>query len=187
MARIFDRISEISMRWYDSLSDRERRLLTVIFAVVLLLIIVLTLIVSISGISEKRDNLKRNKEQLALVKELEGEYLKAKEKNDRAMMSVRRNSVSLFTYIQTITTRLGLAPKDLNEQKKPMPKSNMVEISVRVNLAKLSIDKLTALIEAITTSEEGQLVKITRLKVTKRFDEPDLLDLQMTVSTWKSA
>ncbi|HXW53058.1 MAG TPA: hypothetical protein VEL47_03010, partial [Myxococcota bacterium] len=71
--------------------------------------------------------------------------------------------------------------------KRPLPKSDIVEISVRVSLTKLSIDKVTALIEAIETSEHGDLVKVTKLKINKRFDEPDLLDLSMTVSTWKPA
>lgn len=187
MARVFDRFSDAAMRWYDGLSDRERRLLTIFFTCVFVLLVFSTVFVAINKISTKRADLARNKEVFTEVKALESEYLQAKEKNERALMSIRRNDVSLFTYIQGITSRLGLTVKDLNEQKRPLAKSGMVEISVKVNLTKLSIDKVTALLEAITTSEEGELVKVTRLKINKRFDEPDLLDLQMTVSTWKSA
>lgn len=175
------------MRWLDALSDRERRLLMIFFTCLVVLIIASTAFIATSSITNKRANLVRNKQLFSEVRDLESEYLKAKEKNERTMMSVRRNSVSLFTFIQGITSRLGLAVKDLSEQPRPLAKTGMVEVSVRVNLSKLSIDKVSALLEAITTAEESEVVKVTRLKVNKRFDEPDLLDLQMTVSTWKSA
>lgn len=187
MARVFERLSDSAVRWYDGLSDRERRLLTIFFACLFILLVFSTVFLAINKISSKRADLARNKEVFAEVKALESEYLQAKEKNERALMNIKGNDVSLFTYIQGITNRLGLSVKDLNEQKRPLAKTGMVEISVRVNLSKLSIDKVSALLEAITTSEEGELVKVTRLKINKRFDEPDLLELQMTVSTWKSA
>lgn len=187
MANVFSRVNESFMRWYDGLSERERRLMGILFLCLCVMLVFGTIFLATSKISNKRAELRINKEHLAQISELESEYLKAKEKNEQAKMSIVRNDVSLFTFIQSVTTRLGLSVKDLNEQKRPLPKVNIVEVSVRVNLSKLSIDKVTALIEAIETSEHGDLIKVTRLKINKRFDEPDLLELQMTVSTWKSA
>ncbi len=187
MAILFDKISEKAMRWFDGLSDRERRLVLILFICLCVFLIFSTVYLATSKIATKRAELVRNKEQLVQIKGLEAEYLQAKEKSEKAKMTVMRNDVSLFTLIQSISSRLGLSVKDLNETKRPLPKSDMVEISVRVSLTKLSIDKVTALIEAIETSEHGELVKVTKLKINKRFDEPGLLDLQMTVSTWKPA
>lgn len=186
MARLLDQISEKAMGWLDGLSDRERRMLSILFGGVCVLLVVSTVFLATSKITSRRAELVRNKEQLAQIKDLEAEYLQAKEKSEKANRSIKRNDVSLFTFIQGISTRLGLSVKDLSETKRPLPKSNIVEVSVRLNLTKLSIDKVTALIEALETSEQGELVKVTKLKINKRFDEPDLLDLQMTVSTWKS-
>jgi hypothetical protein len=187
MARFYEKITESSMQWYDGLSDRERRLISILAATVVALLLMLTIYLGVSKLSSRRAELVRNKQQLAQIVDLEDEYFKAKEKTEKARMTVRRNDVSLFTFIQAVTSRLGVAVKDLNEQKRPLPKSDIVEVSVKLNLSKLSIDKVTALIEAIETSEMGQLIKVTKLKINKRFDEPDLLDLQMTVSTWKTA
>ena len=187
MTRFFDRISENAMRWLDALSDRERRLVGILFASLSVLLVFATIFLASNKISSRRDQLVRNKENLVQIKDLEGEYLQAKEKNEKARMSIMRNDVSLFTFIHGICNRLGLSVKDLSESKRQLPKSDIVEISVKVNLSKLSIDKVTALIEELETSEKGNLVKVTKLKVNKRFDEPELLDLQMTVSTWKSA
>lgn len=188
MANFTDKITELWSSWFDGLSGREKRLLSILLAGACLVLILASIYLASSKIHTKRTLLKKNQDQLAEIKGLEGEYLKAKEKNEALMRKLRQNNVSLFTFIPSIGSRLGLTIKDLNEQKRPLGKSGVMEVSVKLNLTKLSIDKLTALIEAIETDEEhlGQ-VKVTRLKISKNFVEPDLLDLQMTVSTWKSA
>lgn len=187
MARFLDRLSESSMSFIDGLSDRDRRLLGLVSIGILGLSVVLVGFFLISGISSKRALLNRNKEYFSQIRELEGEYMEARGKSEEAKRMVKLNDVSLFTYIQSVSNRLGLSVKDLTEQTRPLPKSDIVEVSVRLNLTKLSIDKVTALIEELEMGDEEELVKVTKLKVTKRYDEPELLDLQMTVSTWKSA
>lgn len=187
MAKFFEKISDTATQWYDGLTDRERRLLGIVSACIAVLLVVSTLYIATSKINKKRALLTRNREQLAQIKNLESDYVIAKRKNERELLKIRRNDISLFTFIQGITSRLGLTVKDLAEQKKPVGKSNVIEVSVRVNLNRLSIDKVSHLIDTIESQENGGQVKVTRLKITKRHDEPDLLDLQMTVSTWKSA
>lgn len=187
MAKIFENISDRVGQWYDGLTDRERRLVGIVLVILCILLVVSTLYFTTSKISKKRTMLNRNKEQLAQIKDLESEYVIAKQKHERELQKIRRNDVSLFTFIQGITSRLGLTVKDLTEQKRTLGKTNIVEVSVRVNLNRLSIDKVSHLIDAIESAENGGQVKVTRLKINKRHDEPDLLDLQMTVSTWKSA
>lgn len=186
MAKFFEKISDFTTAWYDGLTDRERRLLSIVFACACVLFVVGTLYIATSKISKKRTLLNQNKEQLAQIKDLESEYVIAKQKHERELFKIKRNDVSLFTFIQGITSRLGLTVKDLTEQKRTLGKSNIVEVSVRINLNRLSIDKVSHLVEAIESPENGGQVKVTRLKINKRHDEPELLDLQMTVSTWKS-
>jgi len=186
MAKYFENISDLFTTWYDGLSDRERRLVTILSTCLLVLVVFSLLYFAVSKITTKNTALTRNREQLAQIKELESEYTIAKEKHEQEMQRIRRNNISLFTYIQGITSRLGLSVPGMTEQKRPLGKSNAVEVSVRVNLTKLSIDKLTRLLELIESPENGGQVKVTKLKISKRHDEPDLLDLQMTVSTWKS-
>lgn len=187
MARFFEKLSEASMSYIDSLSDRDRRLLGTISTSLGALLVILTVVFLVSNISSKRSELNRNKEQLAQIKMLEADYMMARSKSELAQRRIKSNDVSLFTFIQSTTKRLGLTVKDLTEQSRPLPKTDIVEVSVKLNLSRLSIDKVTALIEELEQSEGEELVKVTKLKVTKRYDEPKLLDLQMTVSTWKSA
>jgi hypothetical protein len=187
MARFFERLSEASMSWLDGLSDRDRRLLSILSIAIASLLVISIVVFSATKISTKRAELERNKQQFSEVRELESQYMMARSKSEQAKRRIKQNRISLFTFIQGVTTRLGLSVKDLTEQSRPLPKSDIVEVSVRLNLSKLSIDKVTALIEELEGSEGQELVKVTKLKISKRFDEPELLDLQMTVSTWKSA
>lgn len=185
--KFFDNIYEASMRWYDGLTDRERRLMTILGSALCIMLVVVTVFLAITKISDRRSELQRNREVLSEIEKLEGQYLRARQQSEKARQDMARNNVSLFTFIQSVTSSLSLSVKDLSEQKRQLPKSDVVETSVKLNLSKLSIDRVTALIQAIETSDWGELIKVTRLKVNKRFDEPELLDLQMTISTWKSA
>lgn len=187
MPRFFDQISESTMRFVDGLNDRERRLVGILLACLGLLLVFSILFFATSKISSKRAQLTRNNAQLHEIRSLEKDFIQARNKNERARLAIMHNDISLMTFIHSVSNRFGLAVKDLSETKRPLAKSNVVEISVKLNLTKLSIDKVTALLEALETSDHGELIKVTKLKINKRFDEPDLLDLQMTVSTWKSA
>ena len=147
MAKYFENIRDLFTTWYDGLSDRERRLVTIFSTCVIIIIISSVLFLAISKISSKNSALVRNREQLTQIKNLEGEYIIAKAKHEQEMQRIRRNNISLFSYIQGITSRLGLSVPPMTEQKRPLGKSNAVEVSVKVNLTKLSIDKLTRLLE----------------------------------------
>ncbi|MCA9507326.1 MAG: type II secretion system protein M [Myxococcales bacterium] len=186
MAKIFEQISDRWSSWFETLSAREKKLLALLFSAFIVLLIFLTLYIATSKISDKKANLVKNQSQLAQIIALEGEYRSAKEKNESMVESIRSNDISLLSMIPKVASRLGLTVKELTEQRRPLGKTDNVEVSVKVNLTKLSMDKVSALIEQIEDENQG-IVKVTRLKINTRFDEPDLLDVQMTVSTWKSA
>ncbi len=187
MAKIIEKVSEAWSSWFDGLSAREKRMLGMLFSGLMVVLTIATFYIATSKINTKKTDLARNQSQLNEIKDLEGEYLITKEKNERIVESIRQNDVSLLSLIPSVASRLGLTVKELTEQRKPLGKSSNVEVSVKLSLSKLSMDKVTALIEAIETGENEGRVKITRLKINTRFDEPDLLDVQMTISTWKSA
>lgn len=188
MARFLENIGERWGLWLDTLTDRERRLIFIFCFSLSVFLILGILFGALSRINHKSMILKQNQDRLAQIKELTDDYNKAKKQMENAKLKIKKNRVSLFSLISSVTNKLGLSVKDLSEQKRPIPKTEIVEISVKLNLTKLSIDRLTALIEAIETSEEGgDLVKVTKIKINKRFDDPESLDLQMTVATFKNA
>ena len=96
-------------------------------------------------------------------------------------------NISLFSLLQTSASELGLSLKDLNEKKTPLKDTELIQVSVEVNLKEVSIDKLTSFLKSVESKEGKDLVKVTRLKTKTRFDNDQLLDVRMTVSTWRKA
>lgn len=187
MAKIMDRLNSSFSQWYDGLTDRERKLVTIFGAVLVLGVIFGTFFIASHKLESKKEQLLKSRNQYSQVRLLEGEFLVEKKKNEMLVRSIRTNTISLFSLIPGITQKLGMPVKGLDEVRRPEPKTGMVEVSVKLNLTKLSIDKLSALIDAIESSNSMGLVKVTRLKISKNYSEPDYLDVQMTVATWKTA
>lgn len=170
---------------YERLQERERRLLQISTGVVALLFIATVFFWANGILSSKQERIETTQKQLEEISALESRYRKARAAQDAQDRRFRFNDVTLFSYLQGAATRLGLQLSDLNEQRNTLPEGGLVEISVLVNLKELSMDKLTAMLETIEETAPGGVVKVTKLKVKNRFDTPDLLDAQLTVSTWK--
>ena len=186
MAKFLDNFNDALTQWFDGLNDREKRLLIIFASALTGILLFATIGLATSKINDKKNRLEKANTQVLEIRKLQGQYLSAKAKSDRELRSIKNNTISLYSFLQSVTKRLGLAVSTIEEQQRPIPKTDIVEVSAKLNLSKLSIDKVSALIESLETEDARGRVRVTRLKIEKRRDEPDLLDIQMTVSTWKS-
>ena len=100
---------------------------------------------------------------------------------------IRSNLASLSSVITKATSELGLQVTDLNERRIPVKDSDVQEVDVDVNLKEISVDKLDTLLEKLEGKRTDGVVKVSKLKVKTRFDNPDMLEIAMTVTTWKSS
>lgn len=173
--------------WYDSLNEKERRLLLVMSISIFSFIIIGSIAFANITLNNKNNSLIKNHKTLSEIVSLQNDYIEAKKKHEQAINNINKNRVSLFSIIPAIASSLNLNLSDLSEKTKPVPKTKIIEVYVNLNLRKLSIDRLIALIEAIEEEDDEDQIKITKLNIKKSFDETDLLDVQMTISTWKSA
>ncbi|HEY1097318.1 MAG TPA: hypothetical protein VGF99_00260, partial [Myxococcota bacterium] len=80
---------------------------------------------------------------------------------------------------------VGLQLSDLNERRLPVKDSDLSEVTVDVTLKDISIDKLVQLLEKIEGKTTGGVVKVTKLKVKTMLATPDMLEVGLTVSTWR--
>jgi type II secretory pathway component PulM len=179
-------VSQIS-NWLSGLTERERRLVMATAAVATLFVVGGGILWVSDSIASKEKRIQLRQEQLDQILTLEGAYFEAKEKLNAEERRLKGNKVTLFSLCNKAANEIGLTLNDLNERKRPVKGTNLEEVSVEVNLKSMTMDKLTSFLEAIEGKRAGGLVKITKLKVKSRFDQPDLLDVQMTVATWKVA
>lgn len=187
MRELFRQVSERIEEWWDRLTGRERTSVVGLCVVLVVLLLGGGIYWSTNALNKNKTQLRNYNKQVAEILSLEGGYRQSKIRTELEERRIRSNTLSLFSLMQGIATRLGLTLKDLNEQKRPLKDTSLVEYTVVLNLKELSIDKLTAFLRAVEESPVGDLVKVIRLKAKARFDAPDLLDVQMTVATWKSA
>jgi general secretion pathway protein M len=180
-------LSQLSL-WFSRLTEREKRLviLTGGVAVIIFLAISVTLAGNALEKREKRVNLRRT--EIAQLDALRERYQEAVQSEERSKRRITSNTASLFTLLQKSAAEIGMPLSDLNEKRTPLKDSpDVTEVTVDLTLKEISVDKLATLIEKIEGRRNDGVVKITKLKVKTRFDNPEMLEVSMTVATWKAS
>jgi cell division protein FtsX len=169
------------------MSDRERKLVMLTASVAVLLVVVGLGWSLSSSITKREKGIASRKEEIAQLKALRGEYEAATARQKAAENRIKQAaSTSLFTLMQKAAGEVGLPLADLNERRLPVKDSDLTEVTVDVNLKEISIDKLVTLLEKIEGKTSAGVVKVTKLKAKTRLDNPDMLEVGLTVSTWRA-
>ena len=172
---------------FQALNNEEKKKVFLVGGISSFFLVVLIIWGAWSSVHSRQLEIKRLAVEMKQIDTLSLQYNKVKAEQQAREAQIRANQVALFTLIQNSATRLDLKLNDLNERKEALSDSNLTQVSVVVTVKELSMDRLTAFLEDLEKSAGNGLVKITRLQVKTRFDSPDLLDVQMTVSTWKAS
>lgn len=172
---------------FQRMTDRERKLVTMTAAVAVIFVVG-GLGWSLSNSLERREKgIAIRKEEIAGLEALRGDYEAAVSRQQQAESRIKSAaSTSLFTLMQKAAGDVGLPLSDLNERRIPVKDSELTEITVDVTLKDISIDKLTSLLENIEGKTAGGVVKVTKLKARTRLEAPDMLEVNLTVSTWRA-
>lgn len=170
------------------MSERERRLVALLVVALAVFVIGGAGYWGSSALSARERRVRDMRESLSQIRSLEAQY-KAKEQDERqAQLRLKSNNASLFSLLQQAAGELGLTLNDLNERRTPVGgQSEITEVSVEVNLKEVSIDKLNTFLQRIEGQGSTGLVKIMKLKVKTRYDNAELLDVNMSVSTWQAS
>jgi len=187
MANLIGGASSRLVSSFQRLSERERRLVALTSVVAIVFFVGGGSWAASNARDAKERRVKAKQEQLDQILALRERYQEAEANEKRASARVKSNTTSLFSLLQKAAGELGLQLNDLNERKVPVKDTELVEVSVDVNLKEVSIDKLNAFLEKIEGKRRDGVVKVQKLKVKTRFDQPDMLEVSMTVATWKPA
>jgi hypothetical protein len=174
-------------RALQKMTDRERKLVIVmIVAVALFAFAAVSMGVS-SFIASREKRIRLHKDEIAQIETLRIAYDAATARDNAAAARIKTaSSTSLFSLLQKAAGDVGLSLQDLNERRLPVKDSDLTEVTVDVNLKEISVDKLVTLLEKIEGRGTDGVVKVTKLKVKTKFDNPEMLEAALTVSTWKA-
>lgn len=170
--------------YFSRLSPRERVLVSAAGGALALFLLLLVSL-GVSGAIRRREaRIEQKTEVLSQIGQLAQAYRRAQ--SERAMLEARLRGppVQLMSLVSQAGTRLGIEVNDLRPgQQSATGSDKVVEDSVEVNLPKLDLPRLTAL---LTDLEKGAgIVRVRRLAIRGRSDDPAAMDVTLVVSAWQ--
>ena len=120
--------------------------------------------------------------QLQEVQQLAAGYSKAEKERAALDRQLRSNGVKLFTLVEEAAKKQGIEVGGMTDRGGHPREGKIVENSVDVTLTRIELLKLVRFLTALES--RGSLVKVTKLQVRARTDQP-VLDAWLTISTYQ--
>jgi hypothetical protein len=165
-------------------SDRDRRALLFggIGVLALIVYIIFQSFLSGGGTLEKRAQTLQ--EELAKVKSLRAEYIESKRKINTITASIKRESSDLLPLVEKILVDEQVERGNFSiNLRAPTSGDLYEETSVDVDLRKIPLDKAVDVLYKIQTMPS--FLRVSKLRLSTRFNDPSLMDVSFRVSTFK--
>jgi general secretion pathway protein M len=169
--------------WVGKLSPRERVMVTAAALAVALFAIWLVSSAIGSTISAREARIEQKTKVLSQIGKLAEGYRRREAERKGLEERLRGSPVALMSHISQTGASLGIAVNDLRPSGAPAEAEGMLEESVEVNLARIELTRLAALIQSLESG--AGVVKVRRIRVTTRSDDPALVDATLLVSTYQ--
>jgi general secretion pathway protein M len=169
--------------WLGTLSPRERLMVTgAAFAVALFTLWVVAHQIG-AGVTARETRIEQKTKVLSQIGKLAEGYRRRATERQALESRLRGSPVQLISHISQTGATLGIQVNDLRPTGAPVEAEGLREESVEVNLARIEMQKLGQLMQSL---ERGAgVVKVRRIRVTTRSDDPALVDATLLVSTFQ--
>jgi general secretion pathway protein M len=179
----FKRLRADAEAWIGKLSPRERLMVTAAALSVVIFAVWLVSSAIGSAISAREARIEQKTKVLSQVGKLAEAYRRREAERKTLETKLRGSPVALMSHISQTGASLGIAVNDLRPTNAPGESEGLREESVEVNLARIDLSRLAALLQSL---ERGAgVVKVRRIRVTTRGDDPALVDATLLVSTYQ--
>jgi general secretion pathway protein M len=169
--------------WLASLNPRERMLVTAAAAAVALFAIWLASMQVGSAMRAREERIAQKARVLAQFGKLGEGYRRRQAERGALEARLRAQPVPLMSHIAQSGAALGVAVNDLRPTAAPAELEGLREESVEVNLARIDLPRLAQLLQSLERS--AGVVKVRRIRLTTRQDDPTLVDATLVVSTYQ--
>ncbi len=169
--------------WLGTLSARERLMVGGAALAVALFTIWIVAHQIGSGISAREARIEQKTKVLSQIGKLAEGYRRRAAERQALEARLRGAPVQLMSHISQAGATLGIEVNDLRPSGAPTESEGLREESVEVNLARIELQKLAQLMQSL---ERGAgVVKVRRIRLTTRADDPALVDATLLVSTFQ--
>jgi general secretion pathway protein M len=169
--------------WLNTLSQRERLMVSAAALAVALFAVWLVAHQIGSGLSRHEASIEQKTKVLSQVGTLAEAYRKRQAERQAVEARLKGAPVQLMSHISQTGATLGIQVNDLRPSGAPTETDGMREESVEVNLARIELQRVAMLVQSL---ERGAgVVKVRRIRITTRSDDPLLVDATLVVSTYQ--
>jgi general secretion pathway protein M len=171
--------------WFSRLSSRERVMVSLAGVAIAVFIVFMATMQVQRGIGRREASIDRKTQVLAQVGKLAQGYRAVQAERQQLEAKLKGPPVQLMSFVAQTGQRLGIEVNDLRPGAAAPSTANdrVVEETVEVNLAKLDLPKLAALLQEL---ERGPgVVKVRRLALRSRNDDPAAVDVTIVVATYQ--
>lgn len=186
MNRLLERLRRLRADaevWMGRLSPRERVMVSVAAAAVALFAISMISMQIASGISAREERVESKTKVLSQIGKLAEGYRRQQTERRALESRLQGPPIQLMSFISQTGASLGVEVNDLRPTGAPAEAQGVTEDSVEVSLPRIDPGRLGRLLQAL---ERGPgVVKVRRIRLTTRVDDPALMDAAIVVSTYQ--
>jgi general secretion pathway protein M len=169
--------------WLAKLSARERVMVTAATLAVILFTVWLVSFRVSSSMSARETRIEQKTRVLSQVSKLAEGYRRRQAERQALEARLKNQPVQLMSHISQAGATLGIEVNDLRPTGAPAELEGVREESVEVNLARIDLPRLARLLQSL---ERGPgVVKVRRIRLTTRSDDPMLVDATLVISTYQ--
>jgi general secretion pathway protein M len=171
--------------WFSRLSPRERVLVSMAGVAIAAFVVFIAFLEVQRGIAAREAAVDRKTLVLAQVGKLAQGYRAAQAQRTALEAKLKGPPIQLMSYVAQAGQRLGIEVNDLRPGAAAQPGAadKVLEETVEVNLAKIDLTRLAALIQEL---ERGPgVIKVRRLALRTRNDDPAAVDATIVVATYQ--
>lgn len=169
--------------WLGTLAPRERVLVGAAVCAVVLFVLWLAVRQIGAGVTARESRIEQKTKVLSQIGKLAEGYRRRAVERQALESRLRGAPVQLISHISQTGATLGIQVNDLRPSGAPVETEGLREESVEVNLARIDMQKLGQLMQSL---ERGAgVVKVRRIRITTRSDDPALVDATLVVSTFQ--
>jgi general secretion pathway protein M len=169
--------------WITKLSPRERVLVTTAALAVALFTIWLISFQIALGMAAREARIDQKTNVLAQFGKLASGYRARQAERQAIEGRLKGQPVQLMSHIAQAGATLGIQVNDLRPTGAPTDMEGLREESVEVNLARIDLPRLARLLQSLERS--AGVVKVRRIRLTTRSDDPALVDATIVVATYQ--
>lgn len=168
--------------WFGKLSPRERVMVTLAGVAVGLFVVFMISFKLQSGIRARELRIEEKTRALGQVGTLAAGYKRVQAERGALEARLKGPHTPLLSHVSQTGTSLGIEVTDVRPVGAPTEADGVTEESVEVNLPRIDLVRLARMLQGL---ERGQgLVKVRRLRLSTRNDDPKLVDAAVVVATY---